>query len=158
MDEIWEFADHIRSLRASLPYEIDGIVVKVDELREQKRLGATGKNPRWAIAYKFAAEQATTRIQDISVQVGRTGVLTPVAELEPVFLAGSTISRATLHNEEEIQRKDIRVGDRVTIEKGGDVIPKVVRVDLGFPALEKVSLADAATLSLLWFCGSAYSW
>ncbi len=99
-------------------------------LKDQKRLGVTGKNPRWAIAYKFAAEQATTRIRDISVQVGRTGVLTPVAELEPVFLAGSTISRATLHNEEEIQRKDIRIGDRVTIEKGGDVIPKVVSVDL----------------------------
>ncbi|MCE5316164.1 MAG: NAD-dependent DNA ligase LigA, partial [Parachlamydia sp.] len=94
------------------------------------RLGVTGKNPRWAVAYKFAAEQAVTRIHDITVQVGRTGVLTPVAELEPVFLAGSTISRATLHNEDEVKRKDIRIGDMVTIEKGGDVIPKVVSVDL----------------------------
>jgi DNA ligase (NAD+) len=130
LDDIWQFAEKIRSLRSSLPYDIDGIVIKLDDLKEQKRLGTTGKNPRWAIAYKFAAEQAITRIQGITVQVGRTGVLTPVAELHPVFLAGSTIARATLHNEEEIQRKDIRIGDLVTIEKGGDVIPKVVSVDV----------------------------
>ena len=129
IDELWAFAEKIRSLRFSLPYDIDGIVIKINDLKDQKRLGNTGKNPRWAIAYKFAAEQATTRILDIVVQVGRTGVLTPVAELEPVFLAGSTISRATLHNEEEVQRKDIRIGDFVTIEKGGDVIPKIVSVD-----------------------------
>jgi len=109
LDEIWTFAEEVRALRKNLPFEIDGVVVKVDDLRTQKRLGITGKNPRWAVAYKFAAEQATTRIVAITVQVGRTGALTPVAELEPVFLAGSTISRATLHNEEEIQRKDIRV-------------------------------------------------
>ncbi|MCB1135487.1 MAG: NAD-dependent DNA ligase LigA [Chlamydiia bacterium] len=127
-DEIWAFAEKVRGLRASLPFEIDGVVVKLDDLREQRRLGTTGKNPRWAIAYKFAAEQATTRIITITVQVGRTGVLTPVAELDPVPLAGSTIARATLHNEEEVQRKDIRVGDTVIIEKGGDVIPKVVEV------------------------------
>ena len=130
LDDIWEFAEKIRSIRPSLKYDIDGIVVKLDDLKEQKRLGNTAKNPRWAIAYKFAAEQAITRILGITVQVGRTGVLTPVAELDPVFLAGSTISRATLHNEEEVQRKDIRVGDLATIEKGGDVIPKVVSVDL----------------------------
>lgn len=130
LEDIWQFAEKVRSLRSSLPYDIDGIVIKLDDLKEQKRLGTTGKNPRWAIAYKFAAEQAITRIQGITVQVGRTGVLTPVAELHPVFLAGSTIARATLHNEEEIHRKDIRVGDLVTIEKGGDVIPKVVSVDL----------------------------
>lgn len=128
-DELWNFAEKIRGLRSSLSYDIDGIVIKLDDLKEQKRIGNTGKNPRWAIAYKFAAEQALTRIQDITVQVGRTGILTPVAELEPVFLSGSTIARATLHNEEEIQRKDIRIGDIVTIEKGGDVIPKVVSVD-----------------------------
>lgn len=128
-EELWNFAEKIRSLRSSLPYDIDGIVIKLDDVKEQKRIGNTGKNPRWAIAYKFAAEQAMTRILDITVQVGRTGTLTPVAELEPVFLAGSTIARATLHNEEEIQRKDIRIGDFVTIEKGGDVIPKVVNVD-----------------------------
>lgn len=128
LDDIWEFAEKIRQKRKTLAYDIDGIVIKVDDLREQRHLGATAKNPRWAIAYKFAAEQATTRIKDIVVQVGRTGILTPVAELEPVFLAGSTIARATLHNAEEIQRKDIRVGDFVVIEKGGDVIPKVVEV------------------------------
>jgi DNA ligase (NAD+) len=128
LEEIWEFAEKIRNLRQDLPFDIDGIVVKVDNLQEQKLLGSTGKNPRWAVAYKFAAEQAQTKIHDITVQVGRTGILTPVAELEPVFLAGSTISRATLHNEDEIKRKDIRVGDTVYIEKGGDVIPKVVSV------------------------------
>lgn len=132
LDEIWEFADKVHRLRPTLEYDIDGIVIKVDSLREQKRLGATGKNPRWAVAYKFAAEKATTRIRDITVQVGRTGTLTPVAELDPVFLAGSTISRATLHNEDEVQRKDIRINDIATIEKGGDVIPKVISVN---PAL-----------------------
>lgn len=129
IEQIWKFAESIRFLRPSLPYHIDGIVIKLDDLKDQKRLGTTGKNPRWAIAYKFAAEQAVAQILAISVQVGRTGVLTPVAELSPVFLAGSRITRASLHNEEEIQRKDIRVGDWVTIEKGGDVIPKVVSVD-----------------------------
>lgn len=128
MDEIWNFSDKILAARPKLPYDIDGMVIKLDDLREQNALGATGKNPRWAIAYKFAAEQATTRIRAITVQVGRTGVLTPVAELEPVLLAGSTISRATLHNQEEIERKDIRIDDMVVIEKGGDVIPKVVEV------------------------------
>lgn len=129
VDEILKFADKIHHLRESLPFDIDGIVVKVDELALHDQLGRTGKSPRWAVAYKFAAEQAKTRIHDITVQVGRTGVLTPVAELEPVFVAGSTIARATLHNQEEVERKDIRVGDWVVIEKGGDVIPKVVEVD-----------------------------
>lgn len=128
IEEIWTFAEKVRKLRPSLPYDIDGIVIKVDSLHDQGKLGATGKNPRWAVAYKFAAEQAETRILGITVQVGRTGILTPVAELEPVFLAGSTISRATLHNQEEVDRKDIRIGDKVVIEKGGDVIPKVVNV------------------------------
>ena len=130
LDEIWQFADEVNAMRKKFPFDIDGIVVKLDNLREQENLGATGKNPRWAVAYKFAAEQALTHIKDITVQVGRTGVLTPVAELEPVFLAGSTIARATLHNAEEVQRKDIRIGDWAYIEKGGDVIPKVVQVDL----------------------------
>lgn len=130
LDEIWDFAEDVRKQRPNLEFDIDGIVIKIDSLAEQRRLGATNKNPRWAIAYKFAAEQATTTILDITVQVGRTGILTPVAELEPVFLAGSTISRATLHNADEVKRKDIRLGDTVTIEKGGDVIPKVVSVDL----------------------------
>ena len=129
LEEIWDFAEKIRALRSTFQYQIDGIVIKLDAFKDQKKLGSTGKNPRWAIAYKFAAEQAVTRIQKITVQVGRTGILTPVAELEPVFLAGSTISRASLYNEEEVQRKDIRVGDLATIEKGGDVIPKVVSID-----------------------------
>ncbi|MGZ3633807.1 MAG: NAD-dependent DNA ligase LigA [Parachlamydiaceae bacterium] len=128
IEEIWEFTEKVRHLRPSLPFNIDGVVIKVDERRAAKKLGNTAKNPRWAIAYKFAAEQAITTIKAITVQVGRSGILTPVAELEPVFLAGSTISRATLHNSDEIQRKDIRVGDFVYIEKGGDVIPKVVQV------------------------------
>jgi DNA ligase (NAD+) len=130
LDEICQFAEKIHSLRPDLPFDIDGIVIKVNDLKEQEALGAAGKNPRWAVAYKFAAEQAETKILDITVQIGRTGVLTPVAELAPVFLAGSTIARATLHNQEEVERKDIRIGDTVTIEKGGDVIPKVVRVNL----------------------------
>lgn len=129
LDEIFEFAEKVRLLRPNLPFDIDGIVIKVNDLKEQEHMGAAGKNPRWACAYKFAADQAETKILDITVQIGRTGVLTPVAELEPVFLAGSTIARATLHNQEEVERKDIRIGDTVTIEKGGDVIPKVVQVN-----------------------------
>jgi len=128
--EILSFAEKIHRRRTKMPFEIDGIVVKVDELRYHDVLGKTGKSPRAAVAYKFAPEQALTQIKDITVQVGRTGVLTPVAELTPVKLAGSTISRATLHNQDEVSRKDIRVGDWVIIEKGGDVIPKVVQVEL----------------------------
>lgn len=130
VDEIWAYAEKVRDLRKQLPFDIDGVVIKLDDIRQWSLLGNTDKNPRWAIAYKFAAEQAYTRIVDITVQVGRTGVLTPVAELEPVFLAGSTIARATLHNQDEVRRKDIRVGDLALIEKGGDVIPKVVQVDV----------------------------
>jgi DNA ligase (NAD+) len=128
IEEIWAFAEKVRLIRPTLPFDIDGIVIKVDDMELQEQLGFTGKHPRWAVAYKFAAEQAITQIRAITLQVGRTGVITPVAELEPVLLAGSTISRATLHNEEEVKRKDIRIGDIVTIEKGGDVIPKVVNV------------------------------
>ncbi len=130
VENILAFAEFIEKKRNSLPYDIDGIVIKVNKLKWQLALGATGKHQRWAVAYKFAPEQALTKILDITVQVGRTGVLTPVAELSPVFLAGSTIARATLHNQEEIARKDIRIHDFVWIEKGGDVIPKVVSVDL----------------------------
>ena len=130
LDEIWEYVEKVQTMRKKLPFDIDGVVIKLDDIHAWSHLGSTDKNPRWAIAYKFAAEQAATRILDISVQVGRTGVLTPVAELEPVFLAGSTIARATLHNQDEIKRKDIRIGDMAVIEKGGDVIPKVVSIDL----------------------------
>lgn len=126
--EILAFADRIQQERPFLAFDIDGIVIKVNERKYHDLLGTTGKSPRWAVAYKFAPEQAITKILDITVQVGRTGVLTPVAELRPVLLAGSTITRATLHNQEEIERKDIRIGDEVILEKGGDVIPKIVQV------------------------------
>ncbi|MCI0382260.1 MAG: NAD-dependent DNA ligase LigA [Chlamydiae bacterium] len=128
LEDIFSFAKKIQEKRGDLPFDIDGIVVKVDDFSLREEIGFTGKSPRWAVAYKFAPEQAITKIKEITIQVGRTGVITPVAELEPVFLAGSTISRATLHNEQEIERKDIRVHDTVIIEKGGDVIPKVVEV------------------------------
>ncbi len=128
--EIMEFAKGIEVERRKFAFEIDGIVIKLDDIAKREEVGFTGKSPRWAVAYKFAPEQAITKIEDITVQVGRTGVLTPVAELTPVKLAGSTIARATLHNQDEIDRKDIRIGDTVIIEKGGDVIPKVVSVDL----------------------------
>lgn len=130
VEEVFSFADKIEKMRGSLAFEIDGIVIKVNDLKEQEALGTIGKSPRYAVAYKFAAEKAETTLLDITLQVGRTGVITPVAELKPVFLAGSTISRATLHNEEEIERKGIRIGDVVIIEKGGDVIPKVTSVNL----------------------------
>lgn len=116
------------TLRAKLPYGTDGLVVKVDSIREQTRLGMTAKSPRWAIAYKFGSTEAETLLKRIELQVGRTGVVTPVAILEPVTLLGTVVSRATLHNFDELERKDIREGDRVVVEKGGEVIPKVVRV------------------------------
>lgn len=128
IEEVKKYCDEIEQKRDKLPYEIDGVVIKVDSLKQQEKIGSIAKSPRWAIAYKFKAKQATTKLNDITLQVGRVGTITPVAELEPVFLAGSTISRATLHNSDEIERKDIRVGDFVKIEKGGDVIPKVVEV------------------------------
>jgi DNA ligase (NAD+) len=127
-DEIRAFLAAWQTKRHDLPFETDGVVLKVDSIADQKRLGATAKSPRWALAYKFPPEEATTVVTDIVVQVGRTGVLTPVAEFEPVLLAGSTVRRATLHNMEDLSRKDVRVGDTVAVEKGGDVIPKVTRV------------------------------
>lgn len=131
LTEIFTLYDHYATTRAELPYEIDGVVIKVDRLDQQERLGNTAKSPRSAMAYKFAAYQALTQLLDIHLQVGRTGAVTPVAILEPVILAGSTIARASLHNEDEIRRKDIRIGDTVLLEKGGDVIPKIVEVDHG---------------------------
>ena len=130
VEEVIKVCHEFEELREKLEYEIDGAVIKVNSIKQQNRLGSIAKAPRWAVAFKFKAKQATTVINDIVWQVGRTGAITPVAELEPVFLAGSTISRATLHNFDEIERKDIRVGDTVIIEKGGDVIPKVVEVNL----------------------------
>lgn len=128
IEEVKKFCDEIEKTRENLPYEIDGVVVKVNSIEQQQILGNVAKSPRWAIAFKFKAQQKITQLKSITCQVGRIGTITPVAELEPVFLAGSTISRATLHNFDEIKRLDIRVGDMVKIEKGGDVIPKVTEV------------------------------
>jgi DNA ligase (NAD+) len=128
IEEVIAFCDEMEARRDELEYEIDGVVVKVNSAALQDEFGATTKSPRWAIAYKYPARQATTQVLDIGVQVGRTGALTPVAHLEPVLVAGSTVARATLHNEDEIKRLDVRIGDWVLIEKSGDVIPKVIKV------------------------------
>lgn len=128
IQEVHKHIDNLKSLRSELPYETDGVVVKVNEHKLHESLGSTSKFPRWAIAYKFEAEQTTTTINDISLQVGRLGKITPVAELEPVKLAGTTVKRASLHNEDEILRKDIRKGDQVVIEKAGEIIPQVLHV------------------------------
>jgi len=137
-DEMWAAVQKLDQLRHSFLYGTDGAVVKLDSLALQREAGSTSKAPRWAMAYKFAAERAETKLNAITVQVGRTGVLTPVAELEPVFLAGSTVARATLHNRDEIARKDIRVGDFVYVEKAGEVIPAVVSVNTARRAPECV--------------------
>ena len=130
IDEAIEYWKEWERRRDELPFDIDGVVVKVDSLQQQERLGAVAKSPRWAVAFKFASRQAETRLKDIRLQVGRLGTITPVAELEPVFLGGSTVSRATLHNEEYIHELDIRPNDIVIVEKGGDVIPKVSGVKI----------------------------
>lgn len=128
IEDVQNYYQHWVENRHELPYEVDGIVVKVNQLSEQEALGATSKYPRWAIAYKFDAQQAITTIETIEVQVGRTGALTPVAILKPVSIAGATITNATLHNEQEIKTKDIRIGDKIVLERAGDVIPKIVEV------------------------------
>lgn len=125
-EEVRAFCESVAEKRAILPYEIDGVVVKVNSFAMQRELGFTAKAPRWAIAYKFPPEEKTTLLRDITVQVGRTGAITPVAELEPVRVAGSTVARATLHNIDEVHRKDVRVGDTVIVRKAGDVIPEVL--------------------------------
>ena len=128
IEKILQRLDELEAMRHEFPFEMDGGVIKVNERRLYEELGATAKSPRWAVAYKYEPEQAETLLHAISIQVGRTGVLTPVAELEPVQLAGTTVKRATLHNEDEIRRKDIRIGDRVVIEKAGEIIPAIVKV------------------------------
>lgn len=128
--EVKAYCDEWGMKRASLPYDIDGVVVKVDSLAQQEELGAVAKSPRWAIAYKYPAEKVETILKDITLQVGRVGTITPVAELQPVFVGGTTVSRATLHNEDYIKELDIRIGDTVYVEKGGDVIPKVSGVNI----------------------------
>lgn len=128
IDEALKFCDVWQKKREELEYDIDGMVVKVDSFAQQKRLGTTTKSPRWMIAYKYPAERVETKLLDIRIQVGRTGALTPVAVLKPVFVAGTTVTHASLHNQDEIERKDVRIGDTVTIEKAGEIIPQVVEV------------------------------
>jgi DNA ligase (NAD+) len=128
--EVFEFIDHWDTHRHSLPYETDGVVIKVNNLHYQDELGYTAKSPRWAIAYKFKAERVFTKLNAITYQVGRTGAVTPVANLQPVQLAGTIVKRASLHNADQIERLDIRVGDTVFVEKGGEIIPKIIAVDL----------------------------
>ena len=130
IDEVFDFVNYWDAKRNSLPYETDGIVIKVNNLQQQEELGYTSKYPRWAIAYKFKAEQVSTILNKITYQVGRTGAITPVANLEPVQLAGTTVKRASLHNADQIEKLDIREGDTVFVEKGGEIIPKIIAVDL----------------------------
>jgi DNA ligase (NAD+) len=140
IDEAWEFIQQWEAKRDSLPYEIDGIVIKVDRTSLQDELGFTGKAPRWAIAYKYAARAGITKLEDIRVQVGRTGKLTPVAMLAPVLIGGTTVRNATLHNMDEIERLGVKIGDWVQVERGGDVIPKVAKVieDKDHPRGQKI--------------------
>ncbi|MBU2940630.1 NAD-dependent DNA ligase LigA [Lacinutrix sp. C3R15] len=129
IDQVLAFVNYWDTERHNLPYETDGVVVKVNDLQQQEELGYTAKAPRWAMAYKFKAEQVSTRLNSISYQVGRTGAITPVANLEPVELAGTTVKRASLHNSDQIEKLDVRVGDEVFVEKGGEIIPKIIAVD-----------------------------
>ena len=150
-EEVRAFCEEALEKRDSLPYEIDGVVVKVNDFAIQDRMGFTARAPLWAIAYKFPPEERTTLLRDITVQVGRTGVLTPVAELDPVRVAGSTVARATLHNEDEVRRKDVRVGDTVIVRKAGDVIPEI----LGHvPALRPEGAVEWAMPETCPSCGS----
>lgn len=130
LEEVFEFIDYWDIHRHNLPYETDGVVVKVNSFQHQEELGFTAKSPRWAIAYKFKSEQVSTKLNSISYQVGRTGAITPVANLEPVQLAGTIVKRASLHNADQIEKLDIRIGDTVFVEKGGEIIPKIIAVDL----------------------------
>jgi len=154
IEEALEYCRVWEKKRESLPYQIDGVVIKVNSLALQDELGATAKAPRWALAYKYAAQQAVTRVQDIGVSVGRTGALTPVAFLDPVALGGVTISRATLHNEDEIRRLGLKIGDMVVIERGGEVIPKVVRVETAHRSKRGVELREFVMPSKCPVCGS----
>jgi DNA ligase (NAD+) len=130
MEEVFQFIDYWDVHRHHLPYETDGVVIKVNDFQHQEELGFTAKSPRWAIAYKFKSEQVSTKLNSISYQVGRTGAITPVANLEPVQLAGTVVKRASLHNADQIEKLDIRLNDTVFVEKGGEIIPKIIAVDL----------------------------
>ncbi len=129
LEEVFQYIDYWDTHRHSLPYETDGVVIKVNDFQQQDELGYTAKSPRWAIAYKFKAEQVSTTLNSISYQVGRTGAITPVANLEPVQLAGTIVKRASLHNSDQIEKLDVRIGDTVFVEKGGEIIPKIIGVD-----------------------------
>jgi len=146
MDEVFEFINHWDKKREELPFDIDGIVIKVNSYMQQQQLGFTAKSPRWAIAYKFKAEQVSTVLESISYQVGRTGSITPVANLKPVLLAGTTVKRASLHNADIIEKLDVRIGDYVFVEKGGEIIPKIVGVDLS------KRNADSETVKYITHC------
>ena len=130
VDEVFDFINYWDTERKNLPVATDGIVLKVNSLRQQRALGFTAKSPRWAIAYKFKAERACTRLLEVTYQVGRTGAVTPVANMAPVQLAGTTVRRATLNNEDFIKSFDLHIGDHVYVEKGGEIIPKIVGVDI----------------------------
>jgi len=138
LDEVFQFINYWDTHRHDLPYETDGVVIKVNDLFQQEELGNTAKNPRWAIAYKFKAEQVSTVLESISYQVGRTGAITPVANLKPVQLAGTIVKRASLHNADQIEKLDVRVGDNVFVEKGGEIIPKIIGVDFTGRSVESV--------------------
>ena len=150
IEEVIKICNEWAEKRDELTHEIDGMVVKVNNFTLREQLGTTAKSPRWAIAYKFPAQQKTTVVKDIIISVGRTGALTPTAVLEPVHIAGSTISRATLHNEDEINRKDIRIGDHVLIQKAGDVIPEVVKVIKEKRTGSEEGFYYARRMSCLW--------
>jgi DNA ligase (NAD+) len=139
VDAIFEFVEYWGEHRHNLPYETDGVVIKVNNLQQQEELGYTAKAPRWAMAYKFKAEQVSTRLNEITYQVGRTGAITPVANLEPVELAGTTVKRASLHNADQIEKLDIREGDTVYVEKGGEIIPKIIAVDFSKRPVDSLS-------------------
>ncbi len=163
IDEIEKNHSELENLRSSMDYDVDGVVYKVNNLKFQNRLGSTSNSPRWAIAYKFSSVKATSRVKDIVIQVGRTGAITPVAKIDPVTVGGVVVSNATLHNEDEINRKDIRIGDIVTVQRAGDVIPQVLSVDkskraknskkfifpnkclCGFPTKKEISLSTKKT-------------
>ena len=140
IEEVFEYLDYWHKNKVDLPYEIDGVVIKINQLIQQNELGYTAKAPRWAIAYKFEAEQVKTKLLSVSYQVGRTGAITPVANLDPVLLSGTTVKRASLHNQDQIDKQDLRIGDAVYVEKGGEIIPKIVGVDLLTRPLESFKI------------------
>ncbi len=150
-----EHAQRWSDERNTLDFQTDGLVVKVDDLNQRERLGSRSKSPRWTIAFKYEAEQAVTRLVGIHVQVGKTGKITPVAELEPVRLAGTTVKRASLHNADELERKDIMIGDAVVIQKAGEIIPQVVRVEIDARNGTETSLPLPQDLSELRRAGRA---